>query len=147
MDAHEVIERLGMRRHPEGGWYAETWRAPGPAPAAADDGRPAGSAIYYLLAAGETSHWHRIDATEIWHYYAGAPLALRISPDDRGPAAETRLGPDLTSGERPQAVVSAGEWQAACSLGAWTLVGCTVSPAFDFGGFELAPPDWEPGAG
>jgi len=142
MDANEVIERLGMRRHPEGGWYAETWRAPG-----ADGQRPAGSAIYYLLAAGEASHWHRIDATEIWHYYAGDPLTLRTAAGDDGPVTELTLGRDLAGGERPQAVVPIGAWQAARSLGAWTLVGCTVSPAFDFAGFELAPPDWEPGQG
>ncbi len=140
VNAREVIDRLDMRPHREGGWYAETWREPAP-----DGQRPAGTAIYYLLAAGESSHWHRVDATEIWHHYAGDPLALRIAPGDGGPVTERRLGSDLAGGDRPQIVVPAGWWQAARSLGAWTLVGCTVSPGFDFAGFELAAPGWEPG--
>lgn len=142
MDAHEVIDRLGLAPHPEGGWYVQTWREPTP-----EGERPTATAIYYLLAAGEASHWHRVDATEIWHHYAGDALALRTAPGDDGPVTEHRLGADLAGGERPQVVVPAGWWQAARSLGAWTLVGCTVSPGFDFAGFELAPPDWEPGHG
>ncbi|MCK5747245.1 MAG: cupin domain-containing protein, partial [Oricola sp.] len=125
--------------HPEGGWFRETWRAD------AEDGeRAAGTAIFYLLKAGERSHWHRVDAAEIWHYYAGAPLKLSLSMD--GAAREDRvLGPDLAGGQSPQIIVRPHEWQAAQSLGAWTLVGCTVSPAFDFAGFEMAPADWAPG--
>lgn len=137
--ARTVAEILGLRPHPEGGWYAETWREPAP-----EGERPASSAIYYLLRSGERSAWHRIDATEVWHHYAGAPLELRLSRD--GVRVEThRLGTDLAAGERPQVVVPAGAWQAARSLGAWTLVGCTVAPAFEFARFELAPPGWEPG--
>ena len=139
MTAAEIIAKLGMQRHPEGGWYVESYRHPG-----SSGGRGACTAIYFLLAAGESSHWHRVDAVEIWHWYAGAPLALGVSED--GKAATTlALGPDLMAGERPQAVVPAHTWQAARSLGDWTLVGCTVSPAFDFSGFEMAPPGWAPG--
>lgn len=141
MDPDTIIRTLGLRPHPEGGWYAETWRA-----TAADGERPAGTAIHFLLRAGESSAWHRVDAAEIWHWYAGSPLELRIAPGHgRDPAERRRLGPDLAAGERPQLVVPAGDWQAARSLGAWTLVGCTVSPGFRFDGFELAPPGWEPG--
>jgi predicted cupin superfamily sugar epimerase len=133
-----IVARLGLRPHPEGGWYAETWRhAPPPGR------RPAGTAIYYLLEAGQRSHWHRVDATEIWHFYAGDPLRLGIHE----PPAPTRwvtLGPDLAAGQVPQAVVPLGAWQAAEPTGAWALAGCTVSPGFEFDGFELAPPDWSP---
>jgi predicted cupin superfamily sugar epimerase len=141
VDAREIIERLGLRSHPEGGWYAETWREP-----AGSGQRPAASAIHFLLAAGEISHWHRVDATEIWHFYAGAPIELSMAQEDSGPVERHLLGADLVVGERPQIVVPAGWWQAARSLGAWTVVGCTVAPAFDFAGFELAEPGWEPGA-
>lgn len=135
--AEAVIERLGLHPHPEGGWYAETWRA-----AAADGDRPSASAILYLLAAGERSHWHRVDAAEIWQYSAGEVLELRTWAGD-GAAVEThRLG--AGEGEVPQVVVPAGAWQAARPLGAWTLVGCIVSPGFEFDGFELAPDGWEP---
>jgi predicted cupin superfamily sugar epimerase len=135
--AVDVIRLLDLRPHPEGGHYRETFRdRPG------SNGRAASTAIYFLLAAGERSHWHRIDAVEVWHWHAGAALALHIA--EAGATAIVRLGPDLAAGERPQAVVPAGAWQAAESLGAWTLVGCTVAPGFDFGGFELAPPDWAP---
>lgn len=139
--AQEIIERLALVPHPEGGHYRETWRESVP-----QGERGAGSAIYYLLRAGERSHWHRIDAAEIWHYYAGAALTLSLSPDS-GEAEHIRLGADLASGERPQAIVPKGAWQSAASLGEWTLVGCTVSPAFEFAGFELAPPGFSPGAG
>jgi hypothetical protein len=140
-DADAIIAELGLQPHPEGGHYAETWRAASP-----PGERPSGSAIYYLLAAGERSHWHRVDAAETWHFYAGAALALSIAPGS-GTAAGARhlLGPDLAAGERPQLVVPAGDWQSAESTGAWTLVGCTVSPGFRFDGFELAEPGWEPG--
>ncbi len=139
LSAGDVIATLALKPHPEGGHYRETWRA-----AAANGERPAGTAIYYLLAAGEISHWHRVDADEIWHWYQGAPLELSLSRDGR--TTETLiLGADLETGARPQLVVGRTMWQSARSLGAWTLVGCTVSPAFRFEGFELAPPDWRPG--
>lgn len=136
--APEIIRALKMQPHPEGGHYVETWRD-----VPAGGGRGAGTAIYFLLQVGELSHWHRIDATEIWHFYAGAPLALTVSPNGHD-AWSVRLGSDLAAGQTPQVVVPAGHWQTAESLGAWTLVGCTVSPAFRFEGFELAPPDWHP---
>lgn len=140
LSAADVIALLGLKPHPEGGHFVETFRDPAPA-----GGRSHGTAIYYLLAAGERSHWHRVDATEIWHWHAGGPLALSQSADGR--SAETAiLGPDLAAGERPQIVVPAGVWQAAEPQGAWTLVGCTVSPGFEFAGFELAPPGWRPGS-
>jgi predicted cupin superfamily sugar epimerase len=134
-----IIAALGLRPHPEGGWFAETWRDPAP-----DGVRPASSAIYYLLRRDERSRWHRVDATEIWHHYAGDALELRVADDD-GTIRAVRLGPDLRSGERPQAVIPAGAWQSARPLGTWTLVGCTVAPAFELEGFELAPDGWEPG--
>jgi hypothetical protein len=141
MTAREVILLLGLAPHPEGGHYRETWRdAPG------GGARGSGTAIYFLLAAGERSRWHRVDATEIWHWYAGAPLLLELAAAG-GARRERQLGPDLAAGARPQLVVAAGEWQAARSTGAWTLAGCTVSPAFEFGGFELAPPGFEPPSG
>lgn len=134
--AADIIRALGLAPHPEGGWYAETYRA-----AASGGGRSPGTAIYYLLEAGQRSHWHRIDATETWHWYAGAPLLLEIVDDAR---ATQRLGPDILAGERPQAVVPPRAWQAARSTGAWTLCGCTVAPGFEFSRFELAPDGWEP---
>lgn len=136
MTAEEIIAALGLEPHPEGGWYRQTWEA--------DDGpRASGTCIYFLLKAGEASHWHRVDATEIWHFYAGAPLVLRIAPDEMGPAVSHRLGPALSEGEAPQIIVPAGHWQAARTTGDWTLVGCTVSPGFRFEGFELAPPGFD----
>jgi predicted cupin superfamily sugar epimerase len=141
-DARSVIEALGLRPHPEGGWYAETWRAP-----ATGDERAVGSAILYLLAAGERSHWHRVDAAEIWQWSGGDGLELRIWSDGETTVATHRLGGDIAAGDRPQVVVPAGAWQAARPLGSWTLVGCIVTPAFAFAGFELAPPDWEPPVG
>ncbi len=138
ISAQEIIELLALAPHPEGGHYRETWRETMP-----QGERGAGSAIYYLLRAGERSHWHRVDAAEIWHYYAGAGLALSVSAG-AGTTEQVRLGADLGSGERPQAIVPKGVWQSAATLGDWTLVGCTVSPAFEFAGFELAPPGWEP---
>ena len=136
----DIITLLGLQPHPEGGHYRETWRAPAPPGV-----RAAGTAIYYLLRAGEISRWHRIDADETWHWYAGSPLALSLSPDGRQTEA-LRLGPDLAGGERPQILVPAGAWQSAESLGDWTLAGCTVSPGFVFEHFELAPSGWRPGA-
>jgi predicted cupin superfamily sugar epimerase len=130
--ADEIIARLGLKPHPEGGHFVETFRA------------AEGTAIYFLLKAGERSHWHKVDADEIWHHYAGAPLELATSDDGRA-VRHLRLGTDFGAGEQPQAVVPRGVWQTARSLGAWTLVGCTVAPAFQFSGFELAPPGWKPG--
>ena len=137
MTAEEIIARLDLQPHPEGGWYRQTWIEDRPG------ARPSGTSIYYLLAEGQRSHWHRVDATEIWHYYAGAPLVLSLSETDAGPAVDHRLGPDLASGERPQIIVPTDHWQAARTTGAWTLVGCTVSPAFRFEGFTLAAPDFD----
>jgi predicted cupin superfamily sugar epimerase len=139
MDAQEVARRLGLAPHPEGGWYRETWRDRAP-----EGGRGAGTAIYYLLASGERSRWHRVDAAEIWHFYAGDPLQLDLCHD--GDPVETFvLGADLAAGQHPQVVVPAATWQSARPLGRWTLAGATVSPAFDFAGFELAPDGWRPG--
>jgi hypothetical protein len=140
LTAAEMIARLDLQPHPEGGHFRETFRD-----SHVDaQGRSASTAIYFLLARGERSHWHRIDAVEVWHYYAGAPLALRIADCDG--ARELRLGPDLAAGELPQAIVPPHAWQAARSLGDWTLVGCTVAPGFDFATFELAPKDFVPAA-
>ncbi|WP_425501028.1 cupin domain-containing protein [Skermanella pratensis] len=138
LSAAEIIRLLGMQPHPEGGHYVETFRD-----SPADGSRGACTAIYFLLQADEFSAWHRVDAVEIWHWYAGGPLALTISPNGHD-AQSMHLGPALAQGQRPQAVVPAGAWQTAVSLGALTLVGCTVAPAFGFAGFELAPPDWRP---
>jgi predicted cupin superfamily sugar epimerase len=140
MTAAEIIAALGMKRHPEGGWYAETFRdgAGGP--------RGHSTAIYFLLEKGDVSAWHRVkDAAEVWHFYAGAPIELTVHREGGG-VSNHRLGPDILTGERPQHVVPAGWWQTAKSLGKWTLVGCTVAPGFDFAQFELAEPGWEPGA-
>jgi len=142
LTADEIIARLDLAPHPEGGWFRQTWIAPLPesAPLGA---RAAGTAILFLLPAGQASHWHRVDADEIWHFHAGAPLVLRIAADAAGPARREILGPDLAAGALPQRIVPAGHWQAAASCGDWTLVGCTVSPAFRFAGFELAPPGFD----
>ena len=137
--ASEIARLLKLQPHPEGGHFRETFRNPG----TVEGGRAASTAIYFLLAAGERSHWHRVDAVEVWHYYAGSPLKLEIS--DGKTTTVLRLGPNLASGERPQAIVPAHAWQAAESLGAWTLAGCTVVPGFEFAGFELAPKGWTPG--
>lgn len=134
----DIVRILGMAPHPEGGFFVETFRD------APDGGRGHSTAIYYLLGAGDCSAWHRVkDAAEVWHYYAGAPLALTVSPDGHD-ATAYRLGANLAAGERPQVVVPAGHWQTAESLGRWTLVGCTVAPGFAFDAFEMAPPDWCP---
>ena len=138
-DAGAVIEALGLQPHPEGGWYVETWRAP-----AANEERPASSAILYLLRAGEESRWHRVDADEIWQFSAGDPLDLRVA-NAVTPIVRHRLGGDVAAGDWPQVIVPAGAWQAARPLGEWALVGCIVAPAFSFDGFELAPRGWEPG--
>lgn len=144
MTAEEVIRQLGLQAHPEGGWFREVYRHAGP-----DGGRGLITSIYYLLQAGERSHWHRVkDAEEVWNFHAGDPLILRIAPPDAASAdavTEHRLGTDLSAGCLPQATVPTGWWQSAESAGAWTLVGCAVAPAFDFAGFEMAPPGWRPG--
>jgi hypothetical protein len=139
LTAEDVVRRLSLARHPEGGFYRETFRD-----SHSDaSGRAASTAIYYLLGVGEVSEWHRVDAAEVWHFYAGAPFVITVSPNGHD-AASHLLGPDLAAGQQPQCVVPAGHWQTATSLGAWTLVGCTVAPGFTFEGFEMAPPDWRP---
>lgn len=135
--AADLIARFGLERHPEGGWYRQTWVAD-----ASDGQRPSGTAILFLLQAGERSHWHKVDAAEIWHFHAGAPLALDMSESDQGPARRAILG-NVMQGHAPQAIVPPHHWQAAESLGDWSLVGCTVSPAFRFDGFTLAPPGFD----
>lgn len=139
MSASEVIALLGLVPHPEGGHYIETFRDPRSDP----DGRSVSTAIYFLLAAGEVSHWHRIDSAEVWHWYAGSQLRLAIAAPREEPVIHV-LGGTLATGARPQVVVPAGAWQSARSLGAWTLVGCTVAPGFAFSAFELAPDGFEP---
>jgi len=139
LSAADIIARLELKPHPEGGHFRETFRDP----RADESGRSFSTAIYFLLARGERSHWHRIDAVEIWHFYAGSALSLQIV--DGEVRRIIKLGPDLAAGEMPQAVVPAGAWQAAESTGDWTLVGCTVAPGFDFAAFELAERDWFPG--
>ena len=136
--AAEIIARLALKPHPEGGHYRETFRDS----RTDSSGRSRSTAIYFLLARGERSHWHRIDAVEVWHYYAGSALTLKIADDDG--QWSFRLGPNLAAGEQPQAIVPPDTWQAAESTGDWTLVGCTVAPGFDFATFEMAPKDWEP---
>ncbi len=139
LGANEIIRLLGMKPHPEGGHYAETFRAPAP-----DGQRATSTLIYFLLQADEVSAWHRVDADEIWLWHAGGPLALTLSPPDGKGAATTTLGPDLRAGQAPQCVVPADHWQTAETLGAWTLVSCVVAPGFEFNGFELAPQGWRP---
>ncbi|KAJ56606.1 cupin [Actibacterium mucosum KCTC 23349] len=136
MTADQIIETLQLAPHPEGGHYRQTWVAEGP-------GRAAGTCIYFLLKGDERSHWHRVDAAEIWHFYAGAPLILSMAETEAGPARDHLLGPDLAAGQAPQRVVPVGHWQAARSTGDYTLVGCTVSPGFQFEGFELAAPGFD----
>lgn len=136
--AADIIRILDLQPHPEGGHFRETFRD-----ALSKDGRAASTAIYFLLAAGEVSHWHRVDAAEVWHWHAGAPLMLSIAPPD-GKASDIRLGCDLAAGERPQGIVPPGYWQSARSLGAWTLLGCTVAPGFLFEKFELAAEGFAP---
>ncbi|MCB1519450.1 MAG: cupin domain-containing protein [Hyphomicrobiaceae bacterium] len=140
MSADEIVRLLGLAPHPEGGYYRETFRDE---VMAAGTDRAASTAIYFLLPRGVVSRWHRVDAAEAWHWYDGAPLLLTIAALD-GRRELIRLGCDLVQGERPQAVVPAGAWQQAESLGAWTLVGCTVAPGFSFAGFEMAPDGFAP---
>jgi predicted cupin superfamily sugar epimerase len=136
--AAAVIAALGLQPHPEGGWYRETFRAP------ATGARSAVTAIYFLLEAGQQSHWHRVDADEIWCWHAGSPLALGIAPGAGGAATWQSLGGDVLSGDAAQAVVPAGDWQAARAGTGWALVSCVVAPGFDFAGFVLAPLGWSP---
>jgi predicted cupin superfamily sugar epimerase len=138
--ADDVIRVLALAPHPEGGFFRETWRHD-----AGPGERGAGTAIYFLLRAGDRSHWHRVDADEVWHFHAGAPLTLWRTADADTPPDTAVLGIDLHAGQEPQLRVPAGWWQSAASTGDWTLVSCTVAPAFEFAGFELAPPDFEPG--
>ena len=143
--ATRLIETLELARHPEGGWYRETWRGP---PGA--DGRAVGTAILFLLEADQESHWHKVDASEAWLWHEGDPLLLRLSASDAGPVREILLGGELLEGGAMQAVVVPNEWQAARPAGdgdhGYTLVSCVVAPGFDFAGFTLAEPDWRPGA-
>jgi len=139
--AAELIRLLDLAPHPEGGHFRQTFRDT----RTVEGGRAASTAIYFLLARGERSHWHKVDAVEAWHYHAGAALALEIAIDAKGPVERVTLGPDIAAGERPQAIVPAHAWQAAQSLGEWTLVTCTVAPGFEYEGFEMAPPGWAPG--
>lgn len=139
-EAAELIRRLDLQAHPEGGWYKETWRAE-----AADGERGGATAILFLLDRGERSHWHKVDAAEIWLWHAGSPLTLRTAEQDAGPISEVTLGPDVLAGEMPQQVIGADHWQAADAHRGWALVSCIVSPAFRFEGFTLAAPDWSPG--
>ena len=140
LTAADIVRLLDLKPHPEGGHFRETFRAP-----RMIDGRAASTAIYFLLAAGERSHWHKVDAAEAWHWHAGAPLVLEMAEHDKAPVRRIKLGADLAAGERPQAMVPANVWQAAESIGDWTLVSCTVAPGFDFSGFTLAPNGWAPG--
>ena len=140
MTADELIALLELAPHPEGGYFKETFRDT----VADANGRAASTAIYFLLKAGEVSRWHRVDAAEMWHWYAGAPLQLSISPNETGPVTHIQLGTDWAKSQRPQAVVPAHAWQQAQSLGDWTLVGCTVAPGFEFSGFEMADADFDP---
>jgi hypothetical protein len=135
--AAEIVRLLDLHPHPEGGFFRETFRDP----ARDARGRAVSTLIYFLLNAGQVSRWHKVDATEVWHFYAGAPLEITISQNGSETSLH-RLGLDLFAGERPQFVVPAHYWQKAMSLGAWTLVGCSVAPGFEFSGFELAPPGW-----
>ena len=135
-DAQKLIETLGLAPHPEGGWYRETFRHANPA-----GGRALATAILFLLDANERSHWHRLDAAELWLWHAGSPLLLSI---DDGTRQDILLGGDALSGEAPQVVVPAGAWQAAAADHGWSLVSCVVTPGFEFAGFELKPPGWSP---
>ena len=139
-EARALIATLGLAPHPEGGWYRETWRAQTP-----EGERAAATAILFLLEEGGRSHWHKVDATELWLFHAGSPLRLLIAPGADGPVTEARLGADILAGERPQLRIEPHHWQAAEADRGWALVSCIVSPGFEFSGFTLAPPGWSPG--
>lgn len=141
-DAKRIIAELELAPHPEGGWFRETWRAP---PDMAG-GRDAATAILFLLEQGQKSHWHRVDAAELWLFHGGSPVTLRTAHGDDGPICERRLGADVLAGQTPQHLVKPGEWQGAEATEGWSLVACVVVPGFSFAGFELAPPEWQPGA-
>jgi len=134
--ADEIIDALELQPHPEGGYYRQTWIGD-------EVPRASGTCIYFLLTERQKSHWHKVDAVEIWHFYAGAPVILRTSKDESGPSKALILGPDLASGQRPQGIVEKDDWQSAETTGDWSLVGCTVSPGFRFEGFELAAPGFD----
>lgn len=136
MSADAIITELNLSPHPEGGYYRQTWMAD-------NDGRPTGTAIHFLLKAGENSHWHTVDADEIWFYHAGAPLVLSVSETATGLAHDIQLGPDVLAGDQPQVIVPKGHWQAARTTGDYTLVSCIVSPGFQFAGFHLADPGFD----
>lgn len=144
MTADDLIAALSLAPHPEGGWYRETWRTHHGGGARAE-----ASGIYFLLRAGERSHWHRVDADELWLWHSGDPLDLSIAEGNLGPASTFRLGGAIDAGEEPQRLVPAGCWQAAAPApggsAGYSLVSCIVAPAFDFAGFQLAPPGWAPG--
>lgn len=137
MTAQEIIDTLKLAPHPEGGYFRQTWADE------TTDGRPLATCIYFLLTSEQASHWHRVDAVEIWLYHAGAPLILSTAETNAGPRTDTRLGPNLLAGERPQSIVAKDHWQAARTMGDWTLVSCTVSPGFTFDGFTLAHPGFD----
>ncbi len=139
-DAQSLIDKLGLAPHPEGGWYRETWRAPERV-----GDRAIATAILFLLEEGQRSHWHRVDATEIWLWHSGSPLTLLTAPGDDGPIDTYRLGGNPLAGEIPQHVIAPGDWQATEARDGWGLVSCIVAPGFQFEGFTLAPPDWSPG--
>lgn len=136
-----LIAELGLSPHPEGGWYRETWRE-GDGPEG--EARGHATAIYFLLEAGQRSHWHRVDAAELWLFHAGTPVDLLIAADADGPVETIRIGADVLAGERPQGLVPPGAWQSTETRGGWALVSCIVAPGFDFAGFELAPAGWAP---
>lgn len=139
-DAAAIIERLSLEPHPEGGWYRETWRD-----IAGVDGRARGTAIHFLLEAGQRSHWHRVDAAELWLWHAGSAILLERAAEEAGPVVADRLGGDVLVGDAPQLLVPAGHWQAARADRGWALMSCIVVPGFDFAGFALAPSGWSPG--
>jgi len=134
-----IIKTLGLSPHPEGGWYRETWRA------ASEGERSPATAIHFLLEHGQRSHWHRVDAAELWLWHAGSPLELLVEQDD-GTVATIRLGGDVTQGYAPQSLVPANRWQSTEARSGWALVSCVVVPGFEFAGFELAAPGWAPGS-
>ena len=136
MTAAAIITKLNLQPHPEGGYYRQTWIAD-------NEGRATGTCIYFLLKAGDSSHWHKVDATEIWLYHAGAPITLSLAETENGPAVDHILGPDVLGEQSPQIIVPTDHWQAARTTGDWTLVSCTVSPGFDFAGFTLAEPGFD----
>lgn len=141
-EALAIIERLALAPHPEGGWYRETWRGDAPV-----GQRASATAIYFLLGREERSHWHRVDAAELWFWHAGSTLTLSLATDESGPIRNATLGPNALQGQAPQILIPPGHWQAARPDGGWVLVSCVVSPGFEFSGFELAPEHWSPGNG